>query len=145
MGHKQDFWERLRGTFAPFVGRLLFGVRRRETSDGQFVGVVNMSEESFEAELHDMGFHRNPASYWKYIPRFGGEAGSWRKTHGEWQLHVILFSNSDERTHIYAHWEYRWDRHPIKHVRGTGANASKGVNEMRRELKLASIHYDTSV
>lgn len=149
MGHDQDFWEPLRNWFARPIGRLLTGVRKRKTGEAQFVGYVEMKEGEFEEELHKMGFERNPLSYWKYIPGEGGEEGSWRKTDGDWQLHAILFDGHPEKsdeeeageTYIYAHWEYRWDRHPLKHLRGKETSASKGVNQMRRELKLASINY----
>lgn len=153
MGHTHDFWETVRHKLAPPIGRLVTGISRAETTDDQFVGYVEMGEEEFEEELHEMGFERNPLAYWKYIPGVGEEQGSWRKNDGKWQLHVILYDGHPNephedhgpRTYVYAHWEYRWDVHPIKHIRGIDQDRTKGINEMRRELQMASIPFYNDV
>jgi tRNA splicing ligase len=135
----------LRRILARPIGALVTGKRCSKQQADQFVGYVKMGEEEFEKRLHDMGFHRNPLSYWKKVSKkLGGEEGSWRKVEDEWQLHLILYKDDEhdeERTYLYAHWEYRWDVHPIKHLRGKKINVTKGVNEMRRELLLANIEW----
>lgn len=143
MGHKLDFIERVRFKFARVIGGLLTGIREKRTSEDEFVGYVEMGEEGFEETLHEMNFHRNPLSYWKYIPGIGHEQGSWRKNHGVWQHHVILYTKNEhpDRTYVYAHWEYRWDRYPLKHLRGVDASRTKGVNRMRSELNKENIEW----
>lgn len=149
MGHNLDFYERIRFTLARPIGRLVTGVKSVEIDSAEFVGYVEISEEEFEKELHEMDFHRNPLAYWKTFPGFGGEHGSWRWVEGDWQLHVMLFENpsiadipdGEDRTYIFAHWEYRWDRYPLKHLRTLDQSDSKGVNRMRNKLNLASIPF----
>jgi len=144
MGHKQDFWERIRRMFARPIGALVTGVRCSKESPARFVGYVKMDEEEFEKELHEMGFHRNPLAYWKKTLKIlGHEEGSWRMVDGKWQLHVVLYTMEEhpDRTYVYAHWEHRWDRDPFAHLRADDFNISKGVNEMRRQLNLASIPF----
>lgn len=149
MGHKLDFLERLRFWFARRIGKLVTGVSHRELSADEFVGYVEMGEEEFEAKLHEMGFYRNPLAYWKTSKNYGGEEGSWRWVEGDYQLHVMIFDghpqqdspDADEpRTYVFAHWEYRWDRYPMKHLNGPQWRP-KGVNMMRKKLNLASIPF----
>lgn len=143
MGHNHDFWEKLRTALARPIGAIVGRGCVKQSAD-QFVGYVEMGEEEFEKRLHEMDFHRNPLSFWKRVPKLGPEHGSWRKNDGEWQIHAVLYEKSVDgelRTYIYAHWEYRWDRRPIKHLLRNGLNSTKGVNEMRREMNLASINY----
>lgn len=142
MGHKHDFWETLREVLARPIGALA-GRRCTKEKPARFVGYVEMPVEEFEVELHDMDFERNPLSYWKKVEKLSHERGSWRKVDGKWQIHTILYQKDDwpERTYVYSHWEHRWDVAPLKHLRGKDINTTKGVNEMRRELMLASIDY----
>jgi hypothetical protein len=147
--HQHDYFERLRFKFAGAIGGLLTGVRSVETHPSEFVGYVEMDIEDFEEALHEMEFERNPLSYWKYFPGIGHEQGSWRWTEGCWQLHVILYDSHPEngedqdtpRTYVFAHWEYRWDRYPLKHLRTKHLDRAKGVNRMRTKLNLASIPF----
>lgn len=145
MGHNQDFWEVLRTVLARPIGALVTGIRCTKDTPDRFVGYVEMPIEEFEEFLHRAGFERNPLSYWKKAPGLGDEDGTWRKTHGKWQLHAVLYTYLDhpDRTYIYAHWELRWDRHPLKHLRGVDLDPTKGVNQMRSLLKRRSVLYFT--
>lgn len=142
MGHNQDFWEVLRTHLARPIGAFVTGKRCSEQHPSQFVGYVEMGEEAFEEVLHEMGYHRNPLAFWKYTVN-AQEEGSWRRVEGDWQLHVTLYDHPEyeNRTYIYAHWEYRWDRKPLAHLRGEGINVPKGVNEMRRDLTMANVEW----
>lgn len=147
--HDYDFIETIRRIFAPPLGKLLTGVKRAKTGPDQFVGVVDMPVEDFEDELHKMGAERDVLAYWKYVPGMGGEDGSWRFLDGDYQIHVILYNghpdkstqDTEGKTYIYAHWEDRWDVHPLMHLREVHMNVQKGVNQMRTKLNLASIPY----
>lgn len=160
MGHKKDYWERARNWLIPKLGTVTqlledltgssFYVTAR-TSDRQFVGRVEMNEESFEERLHEMGFERNPLAALKRLRSSEVEEGSWRKVgYDEYpnkQLHVIIYDGSDINdaqtgyTYIYAHWEYRWDTHPIKHYRGVDLSEDEGVRRMRALLNKNGIMY----
>ena len=144
MGHDQDFWEVIRKHLARPIGAFVTGVRCSTEDPSRFVGYVEMDEEKFEEELHKMGYHRNPLSYWKKtVSILGHEEGSWRKNDGKWQLHAVLYKHEDhpDLTYIYAHWEHRWDVSPLKHLRAEGFNVTKGVNEMRRDLTMNNIEW----
>lgn len=160
MGHRHDFWERVRRTVIPRLGvvtQLLedfFGDNfyvMAETHNNQFVGRVEMGEEAFEKRLHEWGFERNPLAALKSI---GDEVeeGSWRKvgydSHPRKQLHVILYDGSEINdaqtgyTYVYAHWEYRWDTDPIKHYRSVEMNPGEGVRRMKNLLDEKGVVYD---
>lgn len=154
MGHSYDFLEAIRYKFARVIGGFVTGVERVRTSPAEFVGYVEMSEEDFESHLHEMGFYRNSLAYWKYFPGLGQEEGSWRWLEGDWQLHVMLYDGHPEqdasddaepKTYVFAHWEYRWDRHPFKHLRGVDQSDPKGVNRMRTMLNENSIPFYNDV
>lgn len=162
MGHNHDYWEGWRGWLIPKLGavaQLIEDVTgghyyvRGETHNNQFVGRIPMSEEEFEKELHDLGFHRNPLSAWKTLNSTGEtEEASFRKIGFEdspkYQLHVVLYDGSNiqnaetDHTYVYAHWEYRWDIHPIKHYRGENKSGSKGVQKMKNMLDAEGIVYE---
>ena len=158
MGHSHDWVESLRRRIIPKLGVVTAFLEEitgknyyvtAETRDDQFVGCVPMGEEEFEEELHDMGFDRNPAASLKRHFRVGDvEECSFRKANGDKQLHVILYdgkeiANADSgEVFIYAHWEYRWDKYPLKHYRGESLNFKIGVDRMRRLLEDNGIPYD---
>jgi hypothetical protein len=160
MGHKHDYWERLRGWLIPKLGIFaqfledVTGDRyyvESKTHNNQFVGRVDMGEEEFEKELHDMGFERNPLAAWKHIDTGENEEGSFRKVgyenHPDMQLHVILYDGDKmaecgECVYVYAHWELRWDVDPIGHYRGGGEwNPAEGVRRMKDLLDQNGIEY----
>jgi len=161
MGHKQDWWERLRAWLVPKLGvftQLLEDITgdyyyvESKTHNNQFVGRIDMPEEDFEAELHEMGFERNPLAAWKHLGSGEHEEGSWRKVgyEGEdqkMQLHVILYDgdkmqNADSGvTYVYAHWELRWDSDPMGHYRGKIYEPGTGVKMMKDLLDQNGISY----
>lgn len=143
MGHKHDYWESVRAFIIPKLA-ILIGIINKYlgtsyyvesvTGSKQYVGRVYMDVEGFEKELHDMGFERNPLASYKTL--FGSnksEVGSWRLVDGDYQLHTILYVENNY-VKIYSHYEYRWDKHPIKHYRGKKIDIHKGVEMMHRKL-----------
>ena len=162
MGHKHDYWEDLRRFIIPPFGKIVQAINEAigtelyvhsHSRNHEFVGRVPMSEEDFEEYLHEWGFERNPLAALKYrLQHSDVEEGSWRKIgfedDPEYQIHVILYDGSqinnanDGETFVYAHWEYRWDVHPIKHYRGINIDENKGVKMVRDLLDEADIDYE---
>jgi len=163
-----DFLERLRGLFIPYLGILVATYNestgsklyvRGVTTDAQFVGRVSMSEEDFEEILQEMNFQRNPlASIKRLVGTREQEEGSFRwipssesNLNDDFQLHVILYDGivvpdaQTGETFIYGHWEYRWDRYPLRHYKGLDADVSRGVNMMQAKLDEAGIKYDSKL
>lgn len=161
-----DFFEYLRRSVVPYIGKYVsmfneaFGTDlyvRSESTDSQFVGVVDVPESSFEMILDQMNFERNPLASLKSRSA-ETEEGSFRWLPPEdsdldpaKQLHVIIYDGSvvpnanTGRTYIYAHWEYRWDWHPIKHYRGVDMDHRRGVEMMRAKLDEANVAYETEL
>lgn len=158
-----DFFEAVRLSLIPLLGALVNGYNELTGSDlyvtgattnEQFVGRVDMSEEQFEQELQQMGFERNPLASLK---RLRGtreyEEGSFRfyESDSDFQLHVIIYDGSvipnasTGETYVYAHWEYRWDRAPLRHYRGERVDVKYGVDMMRAMLDHSSIEFTTEV
>lgn len=157
MGHEHDFWEPLRRAIVPKVG-LVFAVledllsgtyyENTEQRRKQFVGRAKMGEESFETVLHGAGYERNPVSWLKENRAGETEEGSWRKPVGDMQVHLILYDgecipNADAgEVYLYAHWEYRWDTHPIKHLIGETVDCGEGVRRVQKMLQNQGVEYD---
>lgn len=159
MGHTHDFWEPLRRIIIPKIGAIvqLYNditgsayYAETKTHGNQFVGRVAMSEDEFEKVLHDGGYERNPLSSWKRLATTDEEMeGSWRKVlDDDFQIHVVLYDGSKIHnantgyTYIYAHKEYRWDVHPVKHYNGVKFNAGDGVRKVKDFLDQRGIPYD---
>lgn len=138
MGHRHDFWEELRQWLVPRLSMVVPGGHccERQTSLDQFVDTIELPEEELEVVLHALEFVRNPLSHWKRVED-SGETGSWawrgrvkqsedggylfeRDPLADGQLHIILFELDGDpgTTAVFAHWEYSWLTHPIKHYRG---------------------------
>lgn len=115
-----------------------------KTFSNQFVGTVSVSEEVFEKELVDAGFHRNPIACYKSTKDGRKSEGSWvllPEKAGEGiglgsdrQLHLTLFPRRDGQKgrEIYAHEEYDWRDKPIAHLRGKHFSPKAGVAKARQ-------------
>jgi len=158
VGHRQDYWERIRRFILPKVGVFFAALEDfigdeyyhvSEQRRNQFVGRIEMDEESFEKILDDWGYERNPLAWLKTRAKTGEvEEGSWRKTDGPMQVHLVLYdgkhapnANTGE-LFIYAHYEYRWDEHPIKHFNGVDVDTQTGVQRVRKLLQEEGINYE---
>lgn len=165
MNGESDFIERVRRTVIPPLGGVVSLINelggldlyvQGTTSSSEFVGRVPMGEESFEEELCSMNFVRNPLASLKRLRTTGYiEEGSFRWTppensvHDEsMQLHVVIYDGKskqtfdDEYTYVYAHWEYAWDKAPIKHYKGAEIDEAFGVGLMQRKLDTNDIEYE---
>lgn len=133
MGPDSDYIEPIRRIVAPIIGRITSvledGIDGNVTTTqaqgpDQYVATVEANEEPFEEQLADYGFQRNPLAWLKKNRSGEVEEGSWRLVSGDKQVHLVLYDGSmqpDANTGhllLYAHKEYRWDRYPIKHLRG---------------------------
>lgn len=58
------------------------------------------------------------------------------------QIHVILIAHSPEYIDVFAHEEYSWLRHPIKHFRQVGIERQAGRSEMRRRIGRQDVEID---
>lgn len=124
--------------------------------------------------IHHLGFQPNPVAAKKYRGEQPGDEwanGSFARRvieepgdGPEWlpdslhtslsgwmagmQLHVTLYSSEDEDglpvTGVFAHWEYNWITHPVKHKwpdRGGYISAEDGVEMMQTLLDEAEVEY----
>jgi hypothetical protein len=160
MTHTHDYWEKIRTWLIPKLGVVAQFLEdatgydyyvMSETHNSQFVGRVPMGEEEFESVLHDMGFVRNPLASLKIHGSGETEEGSWRRVsenEPNFQIHAVLYDGSNvdnaetDVTYVYAHWEYRWDRHPIKHYNEVNYNAAKGRKLLTKMLDENGIPHD---
>lgn len=154
LDHHADYWEPIRKHLIPRIDRFLRfiglpGATARVTQT-EYVGRVNLDEETLEEQLTALGYERNPLAAWKTTPEGVQEAGSWAKygptphiTDGR-QIHIMLFNtNHPGQTDVYAHEEPHHIEAPIKHYFGHTQNPEKGVAVVREELKREGINPTT--
>ncbi|MFC6793651.1 hypothetical protein ACFQFH_19300 [Halobaculum halobium] len=60
------------------------------------------------------------------------------------QIHVILIAHSPEYIDVFAHEEYSWLRHPIKHFRQVGIKRKVGRRKMRNWIESHGIEVDVN-
>lgn len=110
-----------------------------------YVGTVHRPIEDVESELRDGGFAWDPVSMYHHTPEGDDADGSWAYR-SSWladrQLHVVLFSEGAEVTEVYAHDEYNWSRHPLKHAREVDIRREEGSAEMRRWMDGSGLEYE---
>ena len=58
------------------------------------------------------------------------------------QPHVHLFAQTPDRVDVYAHDEFNWHRHPVRHVRGADIRRETGAARMRRRLDRLDVDYE---
>ncbi len=141
MGSSQDLSNRIRRYVKPPIHRLLNwsfgGYAMSSNTEEEYVGTVAMTEDEFEELLAAAGFRRNLVSSLKVRVDGNVSDGSWAwraSPLSDWQLHVILH-NVDDTVEVYAHWEYAWLTHPIKHYGAVGCSPERGVGMMREMLR----------
>jgi len=72
-------------------------------------------------------------------------AGSWvfrQSPVADRQLHVVLVEARRGRVDVYAHEEYNWLRHPIKHAKGVDLDRSGGPGRARRFIESSDLPTD---
>lgn len=152
MGHKQDFWEWIRGNVWPIFDWFfdLFGVGTTGTlPPDEYVGTIPVGVERFEKSLHAMGVVRNAPAKYKNTVDDRNSIGSWRATHRThpdfvdqgMQLHITLFppaggsASSDEAVTVYAHYEKNYGNDPGGHLDGEDYSAELGVGKATKLIQ----------
>lgn len=138
---------RLRRRVLPTLHRIkepLGGFAQCIQHPDEYVGTVQYGLGEFRSELREMAFEPEPIASLK-IHRDGRlSAGSWARRNSplaSWQLHVSLFQTDREAVDVFAHREYSWLRHPIKHYRGDGWDTASGVERMRSLLSTHGVTF----
>lgn len=145
---RPDVPYRLRHLVGPWLtgaARLVGQPEFRLQREG-YVGTVQLPLPEFERELEGGGFAWGPVS-WYHRPPVGTDPnGSWtfrRAPFADRQLHVILSRRESECHDVYAHWEYNWLRHPLKHAKQLDIDREAGSAAMQWWLDRRGIDYDT--
>ncbi len=138
----------VRQRLGPWITRLArtLGQPEYRLYESEYVGTVEQPLDEFTETLQEHGFDWDPLA-WYHRPPVGSEPnGSWtyrRTLLADRQLHVILVAHSPEYIDVFAHEEYNWLRHPIKHLRQVGIERNAGSSKMRRWLERHSAAVDT--
>jgi hypothetical protein len=100
-------------------------------------------EEEFEKQLDSVA-RRNPIAAFKELPDGRKSEGSWVVLHEDspdiveqgMQLHITLFPSKNGVGVVgYAHYEYDWRDHPLKHLRAKDISYTKGEEKAKEILK----------
>lgn len=139
MGSAPNLLNAARRTIKPPIHRLFDwgfgGYAMTDNTEEEYVGTVDLPQSALETLLREAGFRRNVVSSLKVRVDGNVSDGSWawrESPLADWQLHVILHDIGDS-VEAYAHWEYSWYTHPIKHYAATDCSPETGVR-MTREL-----------
>lgn len=137
----------LRQQLGPRLDRLVeaFAQPTTQVYPSGYVGTVRRPIAELERALRRGGFHWDPISMYHYTPTGRPSDGSWvyrPSPLADRQLHVVLFAEGDDRTEVYAHDEYSWLRHPVKHAKHVDIRRSEGVDEALRWLDDRGVEYD---
>jgi len=139
---------RVRRRFGPVITRLgrTLGQPEYRLHDTEYVGTVHRPLGEFTETLQEHGFEWDPLA-WYHQPPVGSEPnGSWtyRPTLlADRQIHVILIAHSPTYIDVFAHEEYNWLRHPIKHLWQVGIDRKAGSSKMRRWIESHGMEIDT--
>lgn len=142
-----DFLYRVRQRVSPWLTQFArtLGQPEYRIRQTEYVGAVQLPMEELIGELRAGGFTWDPLSWYHQPPVASDPNGSWayrRSSLGDRQLHVILSAQAPEHVTVYAHEEYNWLRHPIKHAKQRGIDREKGATEMRRWLRAQGLDVD---
>lgn len=138
---------RIRQAVGPWINRLAraLGQSSDHIRPTEYVGTVHISLDDLESHLRASGFTWAPFSLYHRTPMGTNTDGSWTyrpSLLADRQLHVVLFTQSAKRIDIYAHDEYNWVRHPIKHAKRSDIRRKEGAAQLRRWLDAQGLHYD---
>ena len=142
-----DVSYRVRQRLGPLVTRFArrFGQPEYRLRDTEYVGTVQRPLDEFTETLQEHGFEWDPLA-WYHQPPVGSEPdGSWtyqRSLLADRQIHAILIAHSPDYVDVFAHEEYNWLRHPIKHLRQVDIEREAGSDEMRRWIESQGISID---
>lgn len=138
---------RLRQRLGPAVDRLAAWIGQPEYRlwYSEYVGTTDVPMDELIALLQGGGFRWGPVS-WYHQPPIGTDPdGSWTyrpSPLADRQLHVVLDERASGSIDVYAHEEYNWLRHPVKHARQVGIRRDEGSAEVRRWLESEGVEFD---
>ncbi|WP_126662062.1 hypothetical protein [Haloterrigena salifodinae] len=137
---------RLRRQMGPTIDRVAkrFGQPEYRVWPKGYVATVSVPIAEVETKLHDEGFTWDPLSLYHYTLVGNKSDGSWTYRSSRLanrQLHVVLFERRRGRTDVYAHAEYSWLRHPLKHAEEKAIRRSDGAATMQRVLEAWDVDY----
>ncbi|WP_415381799.1 hypothetical protein [Halosimplex sp. TS25] len=138
-GVKRRLSYRLRRALGPFLDRAMRAVTDEtiRVYPSGYAGTVHCEIDRLESVLSEHGFDWNPVSTYHYT-RLGKQTnGSWvsrESPFADRQLHAVLVRQARGQIDVYAHEEYNWHRHPLKHTRDAGIDRERGVERMRAVL-----------
>lgn len=138
---------RIRQKIGPWINRLAKSVGQPEyhVRDTEYAGTVECHMKELETKLREDGFSWTPFSFYHWSPMRTRPNGSWTYRSAalaDRQLHVILFARPTGTIDIYAHTEYNWLRHPLKHMQQVGIDREEGAAQMRRWLETRGLEYN---
>ena len=138
---------RLRQRLGPYIDRAARAVGQPTTHvyPPGYVATVHLPIADLEARLQGVGFSWDPLSLYHHTPEGSSTDGSWAyrsSTFADRQLHVVLFAQDEGRTDVYAHEEYNWARHPVKHAEEVGIRRDDAAERVRRWLDATDLPYD---
>jgi len=137
---------RLRRSFGPVLDRAMRTVTDEtiRVYPSGYAGTVHTEIDRLESVLSERGFSWNPVSMYHYT-RLGKQTnGSWvsrESPFADRQLHAVLVRQDAGRIDVYAHEEFNWRRHPLKHTRDAGIDRERGVERMRSVLDDLGVDY----
>ncbi len=139
---------RVRQRIGPLTTRLgrTLGQPEYRLSDTEYVGTVQQSLGEFTETLQEHGFEWDPLAWYHQPPVWSEPNGSWtyrRTLLADRQIHVILIAHSPTYIDVFAHEEYNWLRHPIKHFWQVGNDRKAGSSKMRRWIESHGMEIDT--
>jgi len=145
---RPDLPYRARHLVGPWLTRLARRVGRPEfrLQRSGYAGTVDVPMNEFERALSTGGFAWGPVSWYHQPPVGADPNGSWTYRNAplsDRQLHVILSRNAHGRINVYAHWEYNWRRHPVKHAKQLGIDRAAGSASMQAWFDRQGIDYDS--
>lgn len=113
-----------------------------KTAPAQFVGTINLTKHETILLFKMHGFTDNPLAALKsFDGRYEIASLAFReRLFSKHQIHIILFELDDDpyTTAIFAHKEYSWVRHPIKHYKVDYISNEEGVRYVRQLLRYTS-------
>ncbi|MDS0474063.1 hypothetical protein [Natrinema sp. 1APR25-10V2] len=139
---------RVRQRLGPVITRLgrTLGQPEYRLRDTEYVGTVHRPLGEFTETLQEHDFEWDPLA-WYHQPPVGSEPnGSWtyrRTLLADRQIHVILIAHSSTYIDVFAHEEYNWLRHPIKHLWQVGIDRKAGSSKMQRWIESHGMEIDT--
>lgn len=130
---------RIRQVLGPWIDRLArrLGQPEFHVRDEGYAGTASVPVTELESWLRAAGFAWDPVSLYHRTQAGTDTDGSWvyrPSPLADRQLHVVLFAQSPDRVDVYAHEEYSWLRHPVKHARQEDIRREAGTAEVRRWL-----------